>query len=197
MTAIQNPNPQAANNLNAGLKARASYFASSSEVELIGRVHAAPHSTPRLYPCFCAFDWKFSLNAQKFFLMTNGMTFCFLDVCVRVPEYKNCVLETPGTTDYVLKITAADMFVKRVEVNPAIRLAHTELLQKRNFHYPIHYVASRPRNIPTGSSDFNWPGIFSGGDIPNSVVVIFVATDAKNGHLKSNMKNCLALKKFF
>jgi len=101
---IQNPDPQAAANKNTGLATRASFFAGSKEVELIGPVNALPHYVNRMYPTFVSFDWKFSLNPQSFILMTN---------------------EAPATTSYRMEIRTAEMLVKRVSVNPSIRCVYS------------------------------------------------------------------------
>ncbi len=157
------PNPQATEDINHGLKKRADFFGSSEEVTLIGKIFIGPHNTDRLYLPNLKFDWKVELTPMAFFSMT-----------------------TEAATAYKFRITEAAILLNRVSVNPSVALSHASLLQSHNALYPCMYSAGRTFNIAAGSYDFVFSNAFVGKKMPISVFVFFVDAQALSGSLVRN-----------
>lgn len=71
ITTANQPNPQAANVVNKGLKKRADYFGASKQVILIGKIFIPPHNTNRLILPNVKCDWKMEMAPMNFFTMSS------------------------------------------------------------------------------------------------------------------------------
>ena len=99
--------------------------------------------------------------------------------------------ETAGA-DFKIDITDICLLARKVRVNPAVILAHSEMLNTTNAKYPFTRTDVRQQSIPAGSSPFNWNNLFQ-GQKPDRVVVCFVESDAASGQFGKNpfnFQNC-------
>ena len=128
--------PQAAASRNGGLKARADFFASSAEVELLSPIYTPLHTSPHLILPLCQIDYELNLNSESFVLQSA---------------------EANPETKYSLRITEAALLVKKCKLISSLRIAHAALLAKTPAQYPVVNWKCRTYQIPTGSYGFSLP----------------------------------------
>ena len=157
--------PQSVASPNKGLKKRATFFGNSQEVVLIGKLFCAPHCITRWFPPNCKFDWRMEMENYKFFTMQSN---------------------TKPDDFYRFIITGSQIWLKRLNVNPSIMAAHSTILQNKNMIFPCRYMESRTTEIPQNSLSFKFDNIFQGSKMPTSIYVMFIDSEAKNGHLQKN-----------
>ena len=109
-------------NFNNGLHARNKLMGASNEITLIGRLTA-------------------DFFLQNRYLLDNT------DLTIKISRCKNsfCYI---GTGDYKMKILGSTLHVRKVQINPEVRLAHAHCLEKSNAKYPLTRVDMKPISIP-------------------------------------------------
>ena len=98
---------------NLGLVSRARLFARSNEVEMIGRLHSGLFHQPRAISQNCKLKIKLTRSKDHFVLMSGA------DVTAQNPQ-----------VPYRLYITDARLFVRSLEMDAGIVLAHEQVLRK-------------------------------------------------------------------
>ena len=144
------------NGPNRGVGQRAVFTAESNEVDLLGPLQGD-----------IFFSEKLLLNSVdlRIKLIRHSDSFCLMGA---------------RASDFVLKITAASLFVKKVTVSPAVRLGHAAALMKGNALYPLSRVSVKTYSIPENSRICNLENLFLGA-IPKYVVLGMVHHDAFTG----------------
>ena len=117
-------------------------------------------------------------------------------VDVKVKLYRTtpafCVLSAMTGADFKIDITDVCLLARKVRVNQAVILAHSEMLNTTNAKYPFTRTDCRQQSIPQGSSSFHWDNLFQ-GQKPDRVVVCFVDSAAVSGQFGKtpfNFENC-------
>lgn len=144
------------NGPNKGLVSRAAFTAESNEVDLLGPLHADIF--------FCERLLLNSIDLRVKLIRSND-AFCLM---------------CPRASEFVLKITAASLYVKKVTVSPAVRLGHAAALMRGNALYPLSRVSVKTYSIPENSRICNQENLFL-GSIPKYVVLAMVHHDAFTG----------------
>ena len=149
---------------NRGLVKRMEYTEGSRVVEMIAPIHS---------------DLFFQDK-----LLINGV-----DLKIKFTRAKNefCLMRST-VEDYRVNILSASMFVKKVTVSPAVKLAHAEALMHSNVKYPIDRVCLKNFSIPAGTRVCNQENIFL-GQIPKFIVLGFVDHEAFTGSYTRNPFN--------
>ncbi|XP_078030988.1 uncharacterized protein F54H12.2-like [Epinephelus lanceolatus] len=146
---------------NEGLAERGRYTVNSRTVELIAPIHS---------------DLFFQ---EK--LLLNG-----IDISLKFIRSKDeFALMTAQNNQYAVKIVSASLFVKKVAVAPAVRLAHSRALQHTNAKYAIDRVALKTFSIPAGTRVCNQENLYM-GQIPKFVIMGFVDHEAYSGSYNRN-----------
>lgn len=96
-----------------------------------------------------------------------------------------CLSAGDASPNYKIKIIDIYLLAKKVRVNPALIVAHAELLKNSTAKYPFDRVECRSQSLAAGSTMFTWDNLFQ-GQKPNKVVVAFVKSKALSGDYKSN-----------
>ncbi len=148
---------------NKGLKRRAEWFKGSKEVKLITKLYTPPHNITKHMLNRVKLDYVFTLNPKTFFIMS-----------------------TMAEADFVFKINAAKLFVKRVLPSPAVQIAHEKILNTRNAQYNTKFFSAKTHNIPINSYDFIWENVFQQDILPTSLYVGVVKAGSKSGALNAN-----------
>lgn len=117
-------------------------------------------------------------------------------VDVKVKLYRTtpafCLLSETAGADFKVDITDICLLARKVRVNQAVILAHSEMLNTTNAKYPFTRTDVRQQSIPRGSSSFHWDNLFQ-GQKPDRVVVCFVDSAAVSGQFGKNpfnFENC-------
>ena len=161
----QNDPEDRSSDRSPSLKERSLVTAESRIVHLMGRINAPPHLSKKLYLPQLKFDYRFIFESDDFFLLQ--------------PE--------EDTEKYTVVIVGADIWLKRVNVNPSLAMAHSQMLNSKAAIYPINdLIDTRVLDIPAGSLNFKFPNCYVGGNIPRLLVIALVNSKAKNGSRQLN-----------
>ncbi|XP_067435528.1 uncharacterized protein F54H12.2-like [Thunnus thynnus] len=144
------------NGPNRGLNKRAAFSANSREVHLLGALHTD-----------ILFSERLLLNSvdMRIKLTRASDTFCLM-----------CAAD--GT--FRLKIQGASLFIKKVNVSPAVRLGHASALLRGNALYPLSRVSVKTYSIPENSRVCNQENLFL-GTMPKYIVLGMVNHEAFTG----------------
>ncbi|KAM4689015.1 uncharacterized protein F54H12.2-like [Discoglossus pictus] len=124
------------------------------------------------------------LHADLFFqekLMLNG-----LDLKIKLTRNKDtfCIMSAEADP-YKVQILSASLFVKRVQISPAVRIGHAQGLLTGNAKYALDRVGLKIYSVAAGSRVCNQENLFL-GQLPKLVVIGFVDNDAFSGAYDKN-----------
>ena len=110
---------------NEGLSKRMGFFINGKDVLLLGKLYIPPHNTTKLYLPHLKFDYTMEMAPFEFWNMSTG-----------------------AANAHKVVISEAKLLVRRVAVSSAVRVAHEQLLQKRNAIYPLKYIQNKDAEHP-------------------------------------------------
>ena len=96
-----------------------------------------------------------------------------------------CLSSGDASPNYKIKIIDIYLLARKVRVNPALIVAHAELLKTTTAKYAFDRIECRSQSISAGSTVYTWDNLFAGHK-PNQVIVAFVKSNALSGDYKSN-----------
>ncbi|XP_053323790.1 uncharacterized protein F54H12.2-like [Spea bombifrons] len=146
---------------NNGFTKRAQMTERGKTVELLGHLHSD-----------IFFQEKLILNGLdlKIKLTRNKDTFCLMSA---------------EQDPLKVQILNATLFIKRVQISPAVRIGHAQALLTGNAKYAIERVSMKVFSVPTGSRVCNQENLFL-GQIPKFVILAFVDNEAFSGAYDRN-----------
>ncbi|XP_041439226.1 uncharacterized protein F54H12.2-like [Xenopus laevis] len=146
---------------NTGFNKRSQYTARSRSVELMGPIYGDIFNQPKL--------------------ILNG-----LDLKIKLTRNKDsfCIMSAEAG-HFKVQIQHASLFVKRVQVSPAVRIGHSRALLTANAKYSIDRASLKVYSIPAGTRISNHENLFL-GNIPKTVILAFVDNDAFSGNYQKN-----------
>lgn len=147
---------------NTGYIKRKNISANEAEIELYSNLHCD------------------IFNINKF--MINGV-----DLGIKLIKSKN-EFHLIGTTSAHVEIIEANLFVRKVKINPSILLAHARALSVTSAKYPINRVEIKTVTIGTGIQSKSIDNIFL-GQIPKRCIIGMVDSCAFNGKINKNPFN--------
>ncbi|XP_075439047.1 uncharacterized protein F54H12.2-like [Ascaphus truei] len=141
---------------NQGFTKRSQMTERGKAVELLGHLHSD-----------IFFQEKLILNGLdlKIKLTRNKDTFCLMSA---------------EAEPFKIQILNASLFVKRVQIAPAVRIGHAQGLLNGNAKYTIDRVGMKIYSIAVGSRVCNLENLFL-GQLPKLVIIGFVDNDAFSG----------------
>lgn len=119
-------------------------------------------------------------NQDKF--MINGV-----DMTVKLIKAKNEFV-LMGTNKGHLEIIDANLFVRKVKINPAILIAHTKALALSTAKYPITRVEIKTVTISRDIQSKTMDNLYL-GQLPKRCIIGFVDSAAFNGSIAQNPYN--------
>ena len=149
-------------NRNLGLFSRRDIIGASKEINLIGRLNA-------------------DFFLQNRYLLDNT------DLTIKISRSKSSLCYI-GDVDYKLKILSATLYIRKVVINPEIRLAHAYCLEKGTAKYPFTRVDMKPISVSSGSTEMFKENLCTGA-IPSRIIFGMVESEAYNGGNKKNPFN--------
>jgi hypothetical protein len=97
------------------------------------------------------------------------------------------------------KIIIKDLFVRNVQLSPAVTMSHVKALEKISAKYPFWRVEVKVDTIPRGNMNYVQDNMFL-GQLPKRLVIRCMDSDTLNGtitkipfHFKHYKINCVAL----
>lgn len=92
------------------------------------------------------------------------------------------------SSGFKVSITEANLYVRRMRINPTVLLAHSKILATTTVKYPITKVEVKNVTIPSGVQGKTLDNIFL-GQLPKRVILGFVTNSAFIGNFKTNPYN--------
>ncbi|XP_073529914.1 uncharacterized protein F54H12.2-like [Phyllobates terribilis] len=148
-------------NQNHGFACRAHATRLSRPVELVGLIFGDIFNQPKLILNGLDLKIKLSRNKDSFCLMT------------------------PEMEKFKVQIVNAALYVKRVQVSPAIRIGHSQALLSSPAKYALDRACLKVYSIPGGTRNSNHENLFL-GQIPKTVILCFVDNEAFSGSYQKN-----------
>lgn len=148
---------------NDGLVNRREFTAKSTPVDMLGHIHSD------------------IFNQEKFLI--NGV-----ELRVRLIRSRDAFSLLAKDANYKVNIIEANLYARRVRINPAVLLAHSKTLAMTTAKYPITKVEVKNITIPSGVQGKTLDNIFL-GQLPKRVIVGFVSNTAFIGNYKTNPFN--------
>ncbi|GFX35654.1 uncharacterized protein F54H12.2 [Trichonephila clavipes] len=147
---------------NEGFKSRVKFIKGSGTVDMVGRLHVDLFNQDRLL---------LNLVDVKLKLIRSKPSFCLM-----------------GEGDYNVIFEHVSLYVRKVQVNPAVVIGHAKALERTTAKYPIDRVSCKVFSIPQSSYSFIQDNVFS-GQMPKRIVIACVDNDAFNGNYKNLLSN--------
>ncbi|GFT62865.1 uncharacterized protein F54H12.2 [Trichonephila clavipes] len=144
---------------NEGFKSRVKFIKGSGTVDMVGRLHVDLFNQDRLL---------LNLVDVKLKLIRSKPSFCLM-----------------GEGDYNVIFEHVSLYVRKVQVNPAVVIGHAKALERTTAKYPIDRVSCKVFSIPQSSYSFIQDNVFS-GQMPKRIVIACVDNDAFNGNYKKS-----------
>ena len=82
--------------------------------------------------------------------------------------------------NYKIKIKDLALFVRNVQLSPAVRMGHVKAFEKTSCKYPIRRVEVKVDTVPRGNMNYVQDNMFL-GQLPKRLVIGCVDSDALNG----------------
>ena len=77
------------------------------------------------------------------------------------------------------------LYVRKVQLSPAVRMGHVKALEKTRCKYPVRRVEVKVDTVPTGNMNYVQDNMFL-GQLPKRLVIACVDSDALNGAIGKN-----------
>jgi hypothetical protein len=87
--------------------------------------------------------------------------------------------------NYKIKIKEMSLYVRKVQLSPAVRMGHMKALEKTSCKYPVRRVEVKVDTVPTGNMNYVQDNMFL-GQLPKRLVTACVDSDALNGTIGEN-----------
>jgi hypothetical protein len=138
---------------NKGFTSRKALTAQSKSVQMMGKLHL---------DLFC----------QEKYLLNH--------VALKINLRRDVFALMADADNYKIKIKDLALFVRNVQLSPAVRMGHVKALEKTSCKYPIRRVEVKVDTDPRGNMNYVQDNMFL-GQLPKRMVIGCVDIDALNG----------------
>ena len=87
--------------------------------------------------------------------------------------------------NYKIKIKEMALYVRKVQLSPAVRMGHVKALEKTSCEYPVRRVEVKVDTVPTGNMNYIQDNMIL-GQLPKRLVIACIDSDAQNGTIGEN-----------
>ena len=145
---------------NKGFTARKKLTAVSKSVQMMGKLHL---------DLFC--QDKYLLN--------------HVDLKIKLRRSRDAFALVADAANYKIKIKEMSLYVRKVQLSPAVRMGHVKALEKTICKYPVRRVEVKVDTVPTGNMNYVQDNMFL-GQLPKRLVIACVDSEALNGAIGKN-----------
>jgi hypothetical protein len=86
---------------------------------------------------------------------------------------------------YRIKIKDLALFVRNVQLSPAVRMGHVKAMEKNSCKYPIRRIEVKVDTVPSGNMNYIQDNMML-GQLPKRLIIGCVDSDALNGTITKN-----------
>jgi hypothetical protein len=140
---------------NKGCTSRKTLTAQSKSVQMMGKLHLE---------LFC----------QEKYLLNH------VDLKIKLRRSRDVFALMADADNYKITIKDLALFVRNVQLSPAVRMCHVKALEKTSCKYPIRRVEVKVDTVPRGNTNYVQDNMFL-GKLPKRLVFGCVDSDALNG----------------
>jgi hypothetical protein len=159
---------------NKGFTSRKKLTVLNKSVQMMGKLH-------------------FDLFCQDKYLLNH------VDLKIKLRRGRDAFALVADAANYKIKIKKMALYVRKVQLSPAVRMSHVKALEKTSCKYPVRRVEVKVDTVPTGKMNYVQDNMFL-GQLPKRLVIACVDSDALNGTIGKNpfdfkhyKINCVAL----
>ena len=145
---------------NKGFTSRKELTALSKSVQMMGKLHL---------DLFC--QDKYLLN--------------HVDLKIKLRRSRDAFALVADVVNYKIKIKEMALYVRKVQLSPAVRMGHLKALEKTSCKYPVRRVEVKVDTVPRGNTNYVQDNMFL-GQLPKRLVIACVDSDALNGTIGKN-----------
>jgi hypothetical protein len=88
--------------------------------------------------------------------------------------------------NYKIKIKKMALYVRKVQLSPAVRMGHVKALEKTSCKYPVRRVEVKVDSVPTGNMNYVQDNMIL-GQLPKRLVIAGIESDVLNGTIGKNL----------
>ncbi|SHE22534.1 hypothetical protein BBROOKSOX_586 [Bathymodiolus brooksi thiotrophic gill symbiont] len=140
---------------NKGFTSRKALTAQSKSVQMMGKLHL---------DLFC----------QEKYLLNH------VDLKIKLRRSRDVFALMADADNYKIIIKDLALFVRNVQLSPAVRMGHVKALEKTSCKYPIRRVEVKVDTVPRGNMNYVQDNMFL-GQLPKRLVIGCVDSDTLNG----------------
>ena len=144
-------------------------------IELMGALHVDVANQEKLMISATNLRVKLTPNKKDFYLKVGAST----------PGRTAQDAATPPAKHFSVRLEDVSLWVRKVRLNPAVFVAHAQVLQEHNAVYPMKRVEMKTYTIPQGSTSHNKDQLYS-GVLPTRLIVGLVNNGAFNGNMQNS-----------
>jgi hypothetical protein len=87
--------------------------------------------------------------------------------------------------NYKIKIKKLALYVRKVQLGPAVRMGHVKALEKTSCKYPVRRIEVKVDTVPTGNMNYVQDNMIL-GQLPKRLVIACIDSDALNSTIGKN-----------
>ena len=133
---------------NKGFTSRKELTALCKSVQMMGKLHL---------DLFC--QDKYLLN--------------HVDMKIKLRRSRDAFALVADAANYKIKIKEMALYVRKVQLSPAVRMGHVKALEKTSCKYPVRRVEVKVDTVPTGNMNYVQENMFL-GQLPKRLVIACV-----------------------
>jgi hypothetical protein len=137
---------------NKGFTSRKALTAQSKSVQIMGKLHL---------DLFC----------QENYLLNHVI------LKIKVRQSRDVLALMTDVDNYKIKIKDLALFVRNVQLSPAVRMGHVKALEMTSCKYPIRRIEVKVDTVPGGNMNYVQDKMFL-GQLPNRLVIGCVDSEA-------------------
>ena len=145
---------------NKGFTARKTFTALRQSVHMMGKLHL---------DLFC--QDKYLLN--------------HVNLKIKLRRRRDAFALVADAANYKIKIKKMALYVRKVQLSPAVRMGHVKALEKTSCKYPLRRIEVKVDTVPTGNMNYVQDNMIL-GQLPKRLVIAYIDSDALNGTIGKN-----------
>jgi hypothetical protein len=108
-----------------------------------------------------------------------------VDLKIKLRRSRDSFALVADTANFKIKIKEMALYMRKVQLSPAVRMGHVKALENTSCKYPVRRVEVKVDTVPTGNMNYVQENMFL-GQLPKRLVIACVDSDALNGTIGKN-----------
>jgi hypothetical protein len=109
-----------------------------------------------------------------------------VDLKIKLRRSRDAFVLVADAANYINKIKEMALYVRKVQLSPAVRMGHVKALETTSYKYPVRRVEVKVDTVPIGNMNYVQDNMFFLGQLPKRLVIACVDSDALNSTIGNN-----------